>query len=127
MENIANGDAQLAHGSGSVVTLGTFVITSTPNTKVKSFTKGVFSEKISFSFSGGNGPGCVPGSVTATGDVMASATKCKELVSNKFVCRENDQSTTGPFIGKDTLGHDVNLENQPVKVSNAGQTKHKAN
>jgi len=119
-----NLDGMLDHGNTSILSLGTFVITSSANDKVKATTKGVFFEKVDFTFSGGNASGCDNGTVTGSGSVLPSSSKIKDGSGNA-VMRENDETITGPF--QCTLsGVPVALGNQPVKITSAGQTKVKS-
>jgi hypothetical protein len=120
---LMNMNGSLGHGTGSLVTLGVFVITSVPSLKVKAEGGGVFFEKVDFTFSGGNASGCDPGTVMGSGSVLASSTKNRDnSTSSKYVMRLDDETITGPFQG--TLsGNPVSLGNQPVKISSAGQSK----
>jgi len=112
----------LAHGAGSTITGGAFIITSTPSTKVLAGT-GVYKTPLAFTFSGGSAPGFVAGSVVGGGSIPATSTK--NLAESLAVMREGDSVTmnatgtlpppgggTGPIAG-------------PVEISSAGQVKAK--
>ena len=124
--DLMNSDGTLGHGAGSAVSVGTFVITSSPNTKVKAGPgdgnrKEVYFGQVDFTFSGGNASGCDPGTVTGAGSVLAESTKNFDGSSNA-VMREGDETVTGAFAGT-SGGSPVTIGDQPVKVDNAGQTK----
>ena len=119
---IMNALGTLGHGAGSSISGGTFVITSTPSAKVFAVAQGVFFKQIDFTFSGGNGPGCDPGTVTGSGTVLASSLKTFSGVGGDQVMRENDITTTGAFQGT-SGGSPVVIGDQPVEVVSAGQNK----
>ncbi|MFW9878452.1 MAG: hypothetical protein ACFFG0_35670 [Candidatus Thorarchaeota archaeon] len=126
LKNIANSDLTISHGTGSIVTGGTFTVNSTPSTKVKANNKGVHKGGIAFSFSGGSAPGCNPGSVTGSGTIFPKATKVK--AEGQLVNRVDDDtniSMTGKTINPAPPPPliDVPLGTQPVVISNAGQNK----
>ena len=131
LEYIANEDLQLGHGAGSSVSGGSFNITKNSSDKVKILGKWVQVKQIIFSFSGGNGPPpTLPGSVTGSGTITATATKDKAAKSTvlELVMREKDSVSvamtgqiTNPSPPPPTIPYP--LGNQPVEISNAGQSK----
>ena len=126
LEPIAVLGCTLAHGSGSAISGGTFVITATPNSKVLAESKGVYTTPLSFTFSGGSASGFVNGTVAGGGAIVGTAVKV--LAGGIIVMREGDMLAlmacvgtisptptppappTGPVAG-------------PVEISSAGQTK----
>ena len=131
MEYIANEDLALGHGSGSVVTGGSFNITKNSSDKVKILGKWVQVKQISFTFSGGNGPPpTLPGTVSGSGIITATATKDKAVKSTvlELVMREKDSASvvmtgqiTNPAPPPPTIPYP--LGSQPVEISSAGQSK----
>ena len=79
---------QIQHSVGSIISGGVFTITSLPSTKMKIQNNGVFRGDLNISFSGGNMPGMVPGSVSGSGIISPTAQKNK--TENLFVIRNND-------------------------------------
>jgi hypothetical protein len=115
----------LAHGSGSIITGGTFTITSTPSTKNKAGGQGIYFGTLSFTFAGGSASGCDPSTVTGAGTINPGSIKIKDVLISMFAMLQNDVGS-GVFAG--TLGgNPVPLGSQPVKVSNANQSKVKGN
>jgi hypothetical protein len=119
LELIAVQGCTIAHSSGSSISGGAFVITSTPSVKVKGEAKGVYKTPLSFTFSGGNASGAVPGSVAGGGTIAATAIKTK--ADGLLVIREGDTGTltatgtnasppppTIPFVG----GVEISVANQ---------------
>jgi len=125
LEPIAVIGCVIEHGSGSVITGGTFVITSTPSTKVKPGGLGAYKgTTIAFTFSGGSGGGCTDGTVTGSGTISASALKVK--AENQLVIREGDIGTMN-WTGTNPSPPPTNLTGTSnVVISSAGQTKVKA-
>jgi len=124
LELVMNGSGILGHGAGSTITGGVFTISSVPDLKSKAVGVGIYVDPLVYKFSGGSAPGFVDGSVVGGGTIPATATKTK--VSGSLVMRVGDSATmnatgtippptggTGPVVG-------------PVEVTNAGQTKVKA-
>lgn len=83
----------IEHDIGSLVSGGSFSITSSPSSKVKVVSNFIFTSPLSVSFSGGNMSGMVPGSVNGVGTISATASKTKQ---GTFVMRNND---TGTLVG----------------------------
>ena len=122
LELIAVDGLTLAHASGSAISLGAFVVTAVPSTKNKAQGKGVFSGPLAFTFSGGNAAGCTPGTVTGGGSIPPAAAKTKS--EDLLVIRAGD-SVTMVAAGTAPNGAAVSVSGK-VEVSNAGQTKVKA-
>ena len=114
----------ISHGTGSTISGGVFTITSIPSTKVRAEGKGVYAEKIDFTFAGGSEPTVTSGTVEGSGSIPATATKNKS--EGKLVVREGDTGTlTG--TGENPSPPPTTLPlTGPVEVSFAGQTKVKA-
>lgn len=120
MQFFMNADGTLGHGLGSIVSGGSFSISSVASTKVKAVGKGVFFGNLSFTFSGGNAPGCDPGTVFGTGAIAPTSTKNKNA-SGMFVVRETD--SVNVTMNGTLSGSPVSLGPQPVEVVSAGQSK----
>ncbi len=118
--NIAVLGCTLAHASGSTISLGTFIISGLLSTKFKAENKLAYTNQIIFTFTGGNGPGCSPGSVTGAGFISGTSTQM--LIENTAAILEGD---TGTLTGAGTdpsTGLPVTVSGS-VEVSVAGQTK----
>jgi len=81
----------IAHSSGSPISSGSFVITSTPSVKVLADGKGVFSGPLTFTFSGGTATGFVSNSINGGGTINPTTVKVK--ADGSFVIREGDSGT----------------------------------
>ena len=124
LEKVMNTNGTIGHASGSTITGGTFVITSTPSTKNKAGAVGVYRGPLTFTFSGGSAPGVSPGSVVGSGTINPTAIKSKADALE--VIREGDTGTltgtgTNPSPPPPTLP-----VSGPVEVKTAGQDKAKA-
>ena len=119
LKALMNADGTVGHDTGSLISGGSFTITSTPSANVKANDAGVYSGPLSGSFSNGNASGFEPGSVAGTWTINPTATAVK--VDGSAVIRADDIGTlnatgtippptggTGPVVGS-------------VKVSDAGQ------
>lgn len=127
MKEILNSGGTLAHKTGSVISGGAFVITSTPSTKDKAGGLGVFPKEVEFTFSGGSASGCVPGSVATTAPVKIPATATKSKTENFPPVRVGD-SVTMSAVGDNSAPPPPKVAVAgDVEVSAAGQTKVKAN
>lgn len=113
----------LNHKAGSIISVGTFTITSVPDTKAKCSNKGIFKTPLQYTFAGGNATGCDPGTVATTAPQSITATAIKTKASSILVMRLNDFGTmtaTGTLSGVPVIV--IGL----VEISDAGQTKTKA-
>lgn len=123
-ELIAVDGCQLSHKSGSLISGGSFVITSVPSTNVKAMAKGIYTGPLAFTFSGGSAAGFVDGSVAGGGSIPATSSEV--AVGGLAVMREGDSvlmacvgtippptGGTGPVSGD-------------VEISDAGQSEVKA-
>jgi hypothetical protein len=125
-KNIAVDGLTLSHASGSPISLGSFSVTSLPSTVTKENGKGIFITPLLYTFSGGNAPGFVPGSVATLvpQSIISTAQKTKDY--GILVIREEDlgtmicQGTIPPPTGG------VAPISGNVEISNAGQSKVKA-
>lgn len=113
----------LGFGTGSPVSGGTFTITSTPRMKTKVGGKGVYAGTLTWTFAGGNGAGCTPGSVIGSGSISPGAASVRD--DGLFVVLEGDQVSAN-FQGVASNGATVPFTGVPVKVSSAGQSYMKA-
>lgn len=117
------------HDTGSNVSGGTFTITSIASLKVKCEGKGVYKGTLSFTFSGGTCSGPPPDSgSTAVGSGTINITALKSKVEGDFVIREGDIGTmSGTYVATNPSPPPATIPgvftNQPVKITDAGQTK----
>lgn len=121
---IMNENGTIAHKLGSLISGGIFTIISVSNTNVKIDSKGIFTEPLIFTFSGGNSAGFVPGSVQTTAPVSMNSTAQFVKADNVLVMREEDQcemNCTGTLTGGGSSSV-IGL----VEISSAGQDKVKA-
>jgi hypothetical protein len=124
---IANANLTLDHAEGSLISGGSFTVTSVPDPKSKADGAGVHVSPLTFTFTGGNASGFLDGSVTGGGSIPATATKAKS--SGALVMRRGDSATmacigtidpppsSAPFTGPVSGG---------VEISDAGQVKTRA-
>lgn len=125
MKDVMNSSGTIAHKSGSTITGGAFVITSTPSTKDKAGGLGVFPKEVAFSFSAGSAPGCDPGTVVSKPTIQKiPATATKSKTEGFPPVRLGDAVT---MSAEGTSGGTPVAVSGPVEVSVAGQTKVKAN
>jgi hypothetical protein len=120
-KKLMNTSGTLAHDTGSPVSGGTFVITSSPSVKVKAVGPGVYFGTLSFTFSGGTYTGGIPGTAQGRGTIAPTATKEKE--GSNFPIREDDTGTMSGTYQQTAPPYTVPFSGAPVKVSSAGQTK----
>ena len=113
----------LGFGAGSPVSGGTFTITSAMRAKMKIDGKRVYAGILTWTFAGGNGAGCVSGSVTGSGGISPGAVSVKD--DGLLLVLEGDQATAN-FQGFASNGSTVPFLGVPVKVASAGQTSIKA-
>jgi hypothetical protein len=123
-ELVAVQGCTLAHGSGSLISGGVFTITSVPSIKVLAESKGVYKTPLTYTFTGGNAAGFVPGSIATLVPQTILATATKVLADGTLVMRAGDigtmtaQGTTTPNP-PGTPGAIAGA----VEISVAGQTK----
>jgi hypothetical protein len=108
-----------------IVSGGVIVITSTPSTKVKGETQGVYETPLQFTFSGGNATGYDPGTVVTVGTGTIAATATKVKAGGSLVMRVDDQNAVVPMTG--TISGTPTPFTEPWKITDANQTKVKAN
>ena len=122
LELIMNANGVIGHGSGSTISNGEFIITSTPDAKAKAQGEGIFVTPLGYTFSGGNASGFVNGSVAGGGVINATAKKVK--AGGALVIRLGD---SGTMSASGTLsGGGTGSVSGPVEVIDAGQMKVKA-
>lgn len=120
------------HDTGSTVSGGSFTITSVPSIKVKCEGSGVYKGTLMFTFSGGTCSGPPPDSgSTATGSGSINFTATKNKVDGSFVIRKGDTGTmSGTYVATNPSPPPPTIPgtfvNQPVKITDAGQTKVRA-
>jgi len=120
LENIANEDLTLAHGTGSPISGGTFTVTSVPSQKVKALDKGVHKDPLQYTFTGGNASGFDSGSIATIVPQTINATATKVKAENQLVMREGD---FGTMQAQGTVGGVPTPIAGPVEISDAGQDK----
>lgn len=126
LENIANEDLTLGHKTGSTVTGGAFVPTSTASIKNKANGKGIHKNPLTYSFSGGSAPGVVSGTVRTLVDQSILATAAKTRADGILVMREGDFGTM-IAVGDNPAAPPPTLPvSGPVEIAAGGQSKAKA-
>lgn len=122
-ENVANTDLTIAP-TDPLITGATFTVTSSPSTKVKAASKGVYKGGIGIIVNGATNTstGCVQ-NAPANGTINTSGSKVK--AEGSLVNREND--TSAPITINGLIGG-VTPCSFPLtaKVTNGGQSKVKA-
>lgn len=110
-----------------IVTPGTGVltITSTPSVKVKGSGSGAYKTPLQFTLTGANATGYDPGTVVTVGPGSISATAIKVKADGTIVMRVDDQNAAVSMTG--TISGTPTPFVEPWKITNAGQTKVKAN
>jgi len=126
MELIAVEGLTIDHKAGSLVSGGSFTVTSTPSLKLKAkvglLFKGVYRGTLAFTFSGGSHSSGTSGSALGAGTIDFTATKNK--IDEKFVLRENDGgSMTGTYVPPAVPPPTVSFTSD-VEITVAGQTKY---
>jgi len=122
----------IGHGAGSNVSGGTFTITSVPSIKVKADGKGVYKGTLVFTFTGGSCSGPPPDSAsTAVGAGTIDITATKVKADGSFVIREGDTgSMSGTYVATNPAPPPPTVPgvftDQPVEITDAGQTKVRA-
>ena len=120
-EFLAVDGCTVAHSLGSMLSGGSFVITSLSSLKVKAGGSGVYKTPLTVSFTGGNFVGGVAGTAIGSGTIMATATK--NLVENLAPLRAGD---SGTIVGTYTQTGSPPIPGVPFsaqfEISNSGQT-----
>ena len=120
LKEIAVDGCILNHKTGSLISGGTFTISSIPSTKVKCMEKGVFETPLQFTFSGGNAPTCDPGTVATISPQNINSMAQKVKADSKLVMLKEDftiMSAMGTLAGNPVPIFGA------VEISDAGQTK----
>ena len=120
LKPIMNADGSVNHKTGSPISGGSFVITSTSSTNVKANGSGVYRGKISGTFSGGNATGFVSGTVAGAWSIDPTAQNVK--ADGLKVIRKDDEGTlnaTGTI--SPPASPPTGTVSGTVIVSNAGQ------
>lgn len=110
----------LAHGAGSTITGGVFVVTSAPSATVKAEGLFVYRGPLTYTFKGGSAPGCDAGTVATTAPQTITPTASKVKVDGALVVRIGD---TGTMVATGTSSGSPVPVSGPVRVNDAGQTK----
>lgn len=128
LEDVLNDNGSLGHGAGSPVSGGTFVIQSSPSTKMRAVGIGVHKTPLSFTFSGGSAAGCNAGTVNTPSPLNLNADGVKVDAEGVRVMRENDIQTypTGFMCTPTGGGAPIPVPNAVVEVASAGQVKVRA-
>lgn len=120
LEAIMNEDGVIDHNTGSVISGGSFTVTSVPSSNVKAEGKGVFRGPLSGTFTGGNATGFISGSVAGNFTINPTATAVK--ADGLPVVREGD---TGTLTAAGTIDPPATPPTGPVAgevvVASAGQ------
>jgi len=123
-ELVMNADGQLGHASGSPISGGAFVITSSPSTVLDApDTRGVFRGPLQYTFAGGNASGFDSGSIATTAPQTINPTAIASKSEVLALMREGD---SGTMNAQGTVGGTPTAIAGPVEVAIAGQTKVKA-
>lgn len=126
LKEIANANCILAHKAGSLISGGVFKITSVPSIKVKAEGAGVFETPLTYTFSGGNATGYIPGTVMTIVPQTIPSTAIKVKADNILVMLINDFGTMNA-VGTLNPPPPGGTPNTPivglVEISDAGQTK----
>ena len=91
LKALMNASGKVDHNTGSVVSGGTFTITSTPSTNVSAGGGGVFRGPLNGTFSEGNASGFVSGSVAGAWVIQPTAANVK--ADGQLVIRDGDTGT----------------------------------
>lgn len=89
-KNVAVSGLTLSHVLGSPITGGLFSVVSIPSNTTKESNKGIFVSPLLYSFSGGNSPGFVPGSVGTLVPQFIISTALKTKDFSLLVIRQDD-------------------------------------
>lgn len=118
-EPIMNQDGTVDHDTGSIISGGTFAITSVPSTNVKTAGKGVHRGTLAGTLSGANATGFVNGTVAGNWSITGTGANTK--VDGQPTVRERD---VGTFNGTGTIPPPTGGTGPvagPVVVDSAGQ------
>lgn len=112
----------LDHSDGSLLSGGTFEITSIPSIKVKGEGQGVYKTPLVVSFSGGTYSGGVSGTAVGAGTIIATSTKNK--VEGLFPLRVGDSGTiAGTYTQSGTPPIPLVPFTAQFEITDAGQAK----
>lgn len=121
MELVAVDGCTLVHDTGSLISGGSFTITSSPSTVTKEDGNGIYTTPLQYTFAGGNASGFVPGSVATTAPQTIAATAVYAKDYNLAAMRKDDSgimNCTGTLIGGGT-----GPVAGSVKIGDPGQIK----
>ena len=125
MEFIMVDGGALAHGPGSTITGGTFVIVTNPSLVDKLQNKGIYMSTLGYSFSGGSAPGVVAGTVRTIVNQKIDPSAVYVNVEGENVIRQGDSGTMNA-IGDNPSPPPATLPvTGPVTVAIPGQNKGK--
>lgn len=126
LKEIAVDGCTLTHKAGSLISGGVFTITSIPSIKVKADNKGVFETPLTYTFSGGNATGYIPGTIATTAPQSITSSAIKVKADGQLVMLINDFGTMSAF-GTLNPPPPGGTPNTPiaglVEISDAGQAK----
>lgn len=123
-ELIAVEGLTIDHSSGSLVSGGTFTITSIASTKVKSGGNGAYKTSIVFTFAGGTHSSGTSETAIGGGTITATATKVK--VEGGYVMRLGDSGTMNGTYTSATSPFPIVAFSSSVEITDANQDKVKA-
>ena len=104
---------------------GTLTITSTPSVKVEGEGNGAYKSPLQFTLAGANAVGYDPGTVVTVGTGSITATAIKVKADGTVVMRVDDQNASVSMTG--TISGTPTPFVEPWKITNAGQTRVRAN
>jgi len=123
LKPIMNTAGRLGHSVGSTITGGIFVPVSAPSATVLAGGSQVYRGPLAFNFTGGSGPGFVPGSVLSIPGNTIPPTATSVLVDGLSPMRAGDKLDSMFCTGTLASGGGIGTIEGPVGVVDAGQSK----
>ena len=124
LKDVMNASGKVGHSPGSLVTGGTFAITSLPSLTGFAEGKGIHRGDLRFIFVGGSSAGFVDGTVYTQVSPAIRPTATKSKSDGEFVIRVGDSGTMN-CLGVLLSGGSSSVVGL-VEVASAGQTKVRA-
>ena len=119
-ELVMNTAGTIGHSPGSIITGGTFVIsTAAASVKCKAEGAGIYREPFQYTFSGGSSAGFDSGSIATLVSQIVSSGATKTRADGQLVIRLGD---SGTMIAQGTVSGTPTLLSDSVEVTAAGQT-----
>lgn len=107
-----------------IVSGGTLTISSVPSVKNKAGGNGMYKSPLTFTVVSANATGYDPGTVVSVAPGSISATAVKVKADGSLVMRVDDQAPSVSMTG--TISGTLTPFAEPFKITDAGQTKVKA-